>query len=121
MREITPQHQQALFGLGGRFGLIAHAVANHRFVVLPPEGYGSEVVTVRIPSETRLRAVAFAALAAVPLNRLLNELFQTAIDELEEALHAERPEAYQNFIDIYEIACQQRVEALEALTNTQEN
>lgn len=108
--------QEELFAKhGGRFAMLAATVSDQKFFSQLPDGYGTETMAVRVGTETRLRISAFSGVAAVSVNRFLNALIQTALDELEARVYDHQGDAYNNFIGLYETLVLQHEEVLEQL------
>lgn len=108
--------QEELFDMhGGRFAMLAATVSDQKFYAQLPEGYGTETLSVRVGTETRLRINAFAGVAAVSSNRFMNALIDTALDELEAKIFDHQSDAYNNFIGLYETLVLEHEEAVQQL------
>lgn len=106
-----PTQKDMLVETFGRFGLLAQRVAQGSFSANLLGEENVHTTSIRCEKELLTRISAFSALARISRNRLLCELLQEAVDELESQMATENPEGFENYLLMYERLCELAMDA----------
>lgn len=106
-----PSQKDMLVEEFGRFGPLAHRVAQGSFSVNLIGEENIHTTSIRLEKELLARISAFSSIARISRNRLLCELLQEAVDELETQMATENPEGYEKYLNMYERLCELAMDA----------
>lgn len=95
----------------GRFGLFAQRVAQKSFRAQMNDSELMHVTSVRAPVELLTRIEAFAQVGGVSRNRLMCELLQESVDELESTMQDENMQGFEDYLHTYERICELSMDA----------
>lgn len=107
----TPTQKDMLIEEFGRFGLLAQRVAQGSFNVNLIGEENIHTTSIRLEKELLTRISAFSAVARISRNRLLCELLEEAVDELEAQMATENPQGFENYLNTYERLCELAMDA----------